>query len=164
LQSTRDVIESVCKEVAMADGGSLEVRAGERRRARLQVAALCWRRKAGALQVLLITSRETRRWILPKGWPIRGLDLHQAAAREAWEEAGVRPERVGRRSVGSYFYRKTMPRGKALPCRTEVYPVEVRKLAKDFPERKERRRRWLRPAKAARLVAEPELRQLLREL
>jgi 8-oxo-dGTP pyrophosphatase MutT (NUDIX family) len=143
---------------------SKQMRQADKRRASTQVGALCWRRKAGALQVLLITSRETRRWIIPKGWPMDGLDLHQAAAREAWEEAGVRPARVGQRSVGSYFYHKLLPRGEALPCRTRVYPVEVRKLAKDFPERSERRRRWVRPAKAAKMVDEPELRKLLRNL
>lgn len=139
------------------DGGS-----GRRRDPRAQVGALCYRRKAGQVEVLLITSRETRRWIIPKGWPVKGLEPHQAAAREAWEEAGVRPVRVARHPMGSYFYRKRLPRGKDLPCRTQVYKVEVGKLAKDFPEKAERRRRWVRPRKAAKMVDEPELRELLR--
>jgi 8-oxo-dGTP pyrophosphatase MutT (NUDIX family) len=147
----------------MARNGK-ELGADERRRAKAQVGALCYRRKAGALQVLLITSRETRRWIIPKGWPVRGIDPHVAAEREAWEEAGVRSARVGRLPLGSYHYRKYLSKGRDLPCRIQVYPVEVRKLARDFPERKERRRRWVRPGKAAKMVDEPELRRILRDL
>lgn len=136
----------------------------ERRRAKVQVGALCYRRKGGSLEVLLITSRETRRWIIPKGWPMRDVDLHEAAEREAWEEAGVRPARVGRLPVGSYHYRKYLSKRRDMPCRIQVYPVEVRKLARDFPEHQERRRRWVRPGKAAKLVDEPELRRILRDL
>jgi 8-oxo-dGTP pyrophosphatase MutT (NUDIX family) len=136
----------------------------ERGKARVQVGALCYRKRAGTLQVLLITSRETKRWIIPKGWPMRGRDPHEAAEREAWEEAGVRAARVGKAELGSYRYLKVMAKGPDLPCRIRVFAVEVRKLASDFPERKERRRRWVRPAKAARMVDEPELRRLLLKL
>src|SRR3546814_12984086 len=68
-----------------------------------QVAALPYRIEPdGAARILLITSRETRRWIIPKGNPIRGLEAHQAAAREAFEEAGISgiacPSAIGQRS------------------------------------------------------------------
>ncbi|MEN9850080.1 MAG: hypothetical protein RL128_243, partial [Pseudomonadota bacterium] len=57
--------------------------------ARTQYGALCWRMHRGKVEVLLITSRDTGRWVIPKGWPIDGLAPAQTAAREAWEEAGV---------------------------------------------------------------------------
>jgi 8-oxo-dGTP pyrophosphatase MutT (NUDIX family) len=126
-----------------------------------QVAALCWRRnKAGRLRILLITSRDTGRWVIPKGWPIHGRPGHEAAATEAWEEAGV----VGRaeaEAIGSYDYDKIMNDGTALPCTVTVYRLAVQRRTKSFPEAGKRRVRWLRPAKAARLVDEPQLAALL---
>lgn len=126
---------------------------------RSQFAALCWRMQRGHVQVLLITSRDTGRWIIPKGWPIDGLDGAGSAAREAWEEAGVEGV-IGEESVGYYSYDKVM-RGHSLPCMVGVFPLRVMRLADRFPERKQRRRKWFAAEKAARKVAEPELRALL---
>lgn len=128
-----------------------------------QVAALCTRRKAGRVEVLMITSRRTRRWILPKGWLIAGKTGPESALIEAWEEAGV----IGTAAltpIGSYTYGKLLEPGHVLPCRVDVYRVQVRKLAKQFPERAERRRKWMRASKAAKRVAEPELMAILRAL
>lgn len=130
---------------------------------RTQYGALCWRLHRGRLEVLLITSRETRRWVIPKGWPMDGKDAATAAAQEAWEEAGVTGE-VGTEAVGFYGYDKTRKTAAALPCVVSVYPLRVEGLAKKFPERKERRRRWFGAGKAAKLVAEPELQALLSRL
>lgn len=127
-----------------------------------QMGALCYRIDNGKLRVLLITSRRTGRWIVPKGWPMSGRDAADTAAQEAWEEAGV----VGKcrsRSLGHYFYFKVMPDGNEAPCLVEVFPIKVKRLAENFPERSERRRRWFSPKKAAMRVAEPELAQMIRK-
>lgn len=127
---------------------------------RSQYAALCWRMHRGQVEVLLITSRDTGRWVIPKGWPMDGMDPADAAAREAWEEAGVTGETMPD-ALGFYSYDKVMKPGHSLPCAVAVYPLRVGELADKFPERKERRRKWFVAAKAARKVAEPELRELL---
>ncbi|MFE3837486.1 NUDIX hydrolase [Pseudogemmobacter sonorensis] len=125
-----------------------------------QFAALCWRMHGGAPEILLITSRDTGRWIVPKGWPMKGRSPSGAAAREAWEEAGVEGE-VSDQAIGRYSYDKVLRRAQSLPCEVLVYPLRVRRLTDDYPERRQRRRKWFSPGKAARKVAEPELRALL---
>jgi 8-oxo-dGTP pyrophosphatase MutT (NUDIX family) len=133
----------------------------QKRDVRTQFAALCYRRKGGETQVLLITSRETGRWVMPKGWPMDGLTPVQAAEREAWEEAGVRG-RVGTRCLGIYSYSKVLTPSEALPCVVALFPLKVLKLENDFPERRERRRKWFALDTAADKVEEPELAGLLR--
>ncbi len=130
---------------------------------RSQYGALCWRMHRGHVEVLLITSRDTGRWVIPKGWPISGLAPAASAAREAWEEAGVRGE-AATEALGLYTYDKIMKTTDALPCAVAVFPLRVGELAAKFPERKERRRKWFAAAKAAKKVAEPELRDLFRTL
>lgn len=130
----------------------------------LQVAALCYRDGNKGKQVLLITSRDTGRWILPKGWPIRGLDASGAARQEAWEEAGVCRGEAEEDSIGSYTYQKTYPEGWAVPVETLVFPVAVEELSDDFPEADERTRKWVSPVEAANMVREPELQSILRDL
>lgn len=132
-------------------------------KARTQVAALCWRVEDGKLQVLLVTSRETGRWVLPKGWPMEGKSAPEAARAEAWEEAGV-DGKVSDSCVGLFAYRKVLGPGIDVPCVVAVYPLKVKALADDFPERAERERRWFSPKKAAQKVEEPELKELLRSL
>lgn len=127
---------------------------------RAQVAALCYRRRHHRLEILMVTSRDTGRWVLPKGWPIPGRGPADSAAREAFEEAGVLG-RVGPLPIGSYGYDKRLGPDLALPCRVSVYPLAVRRLVDDFPERRQRVRRWMGPRAAAGLVAEPELAALL---
>jgi 8-oxo-dGTP pyrophosphatase MutT (NUDIX family) len=131
-------------------------RAGKRD-LRTQFAALCWRARRGRVEVLLVTARRSGRWIPPKGWPMRGLTPADAAAREAWEEAGAEG-RTTDACLGVYTYYKKRLR---LPCAVAVYPLEVRRLARDWPERSERRRRWMSRAKAASQVSEPELARIL---
>lgn len=135
-----------------------------RRPPHLQVAALCTRAGAdGGDEVLLVTSRGTGRWILPKGWPMPGRSLAEAAAQEAWEEAGVRGTAEAE-ALGSYDARKLTDGGLSLPCTVNVYRLRVDALAEDFPEARQRRRRWVPAAMAADLVQEPGLRALLRRL
>lgn len=131
---------------------------------RVQFAALCTRETDNGLQVLLITSRDTGRWIIPKGWPINGLDGAETARQEAWEEAGVRPDALHKKPVGQFTYNKVLKDGSAQPVVTTVYRIEVQDLADDFPEADQRTREWVSPMTAAERVDEPELRALLRQM
>lgn len=135
-----------------------------RRPKRLQVAALCYARHGSGKKVLLITSRDSGRWIIPKGWPIDGKDAPGAALQEAWEEAGVRKGNITTDPVGSYDYDKELRGGLAVPVETLVYSVEVTDLQDEFPEADQRRRRWVSTQKASDMVREPELREILRRL
>lgn len=129
--------------------------------ARTQVAALCWRIEDGKAQVLLVTSRETGRWVLPKGWPKAGMSDPDTARAEAWEEAGVEGQ-IGAQALGLYAYHKMLRPDAGVPCMVTVFPLKVRSLARDFPERGQRKRRWFSPRKAAQKVDEPELQDILR--
>lgn len=130
---------------------------------RLQYGALCYRVKKSGPQVLLITSRRTRRWISPKGWPIRGLGPAATAAQEAYEEAGVRGQ-VSKTPIGFYSYTKIVSRKRKMTCLVQVFPLRVTDRAKSFPEMDERKIKWLPPAKAAKRVREAELAKLIRSL
>jgi 8-oxo-dGTP pyrophosphatase MutT (NUDIX family) len=130
---------------------------------RHQVGALCWRASRSGIEVLLVTSRETGRWVIPKGWIDDGLSAAAAATREAWEEAGVRG-RAGT-ELGVFTYDKVIDRdtktAARAPCVVAVHAVEVTGKAKDFPEAGQRRVRWFERGKAARKVTEPALQTLI---
>ncbi len=126
-----------------------------------QVGALC--RDPDSGKVLLITSRGTGRWIIPKGWPMAGRSLSGAAAQEAWEEAGVRGD-ISAQELGRYRYDKARNDGMSIPVEVHVFPITVRKLADSFPESHQRRRAWFAPQEAAARVAEPGLKSILRRL
>ena len=120
-----------------------------------------WRRCPGAWPaVMLVTSRGTGRWVLPKGWPERTEPLHEAAAREAAEEAGVAGP-VEPQEIGRFYYGKSTPTGAPRRCEVRVFPLEVESVADKWPERKERQRRWFAAEEAARLVDEADLRELI---
>lgn len=126
-----------------------------------QYAALPWRRrKNGEVEIMLITSRETRRWVIPKGWPMITLAAHDAAAQEAFEEAGVRGP-VGEIPVGAFRYRKRLKTGRTQLCRVDVFALAVTSEAKTWPEQRQRQRRWVTAAEAARMVDEPGLRRII---
>lgn len=133
-----------------------------RRPKRLQMAALCYRGKGEDKEFLLVTSRDTGRWIIPKGWPIRGLSSHETALREAWEEAGVANSKASHQPVGTYTYEKRRDNGMKIPVETLVYSVPVKELVDEFPEVDERTRKWVRAADAAEMVQEPELKAIFR--
>jgi 8-oxo-dGTP pyrophosphatase MutT (NUDIX family) len=131
---------------------------------RPQYAALPYRRTAdGAFEVLLVTSRETLRWIIPKGWPMKGRTPSATAAREALEEAGV-VGRISKKPLGVYTYDKRLKSGDAVPCAVEVFPLEVRAQRKNWPEKDARSVGWFSPRQAERSVGEPELKKLIRRL
>jgi 8-oxo-dGTP pyrophosphatase MutT (NUDIX family) len=125
----------------------------------VQYAALPYRLRDG-LELLLITSRDTGRWVLPKGWPMKGKTAYAAAAREALEEAGIKGK-IGKRSVGAYSYGKRLSNGAVLDCTVEVYPLAVERQLSRWPEQGQRSFRWFTPSEAARSVEEPELATLI---
>ncbi len=129
----------------------------------IQVAALCLRKGKAGPEVLMVTSRTTRRWVLPKGWPMKGRTLAGSALQEAWEEAGIIGT-VEEGALGWFSYDKIRKGAPALPCRVGVFRVRVAELANDWPERGERTRAWLRIEDAAKAVAEPGLQAMLRRL
>ncbi|NNE53919.1 MAG: NUDIX hydrolase [Sulfitobacter sp.] len=131
---------------------------------RRQVAALCYQDTDQGKRVLLITSRDTGRWIVPKGWPIEGLDGPQSALQEAWEEAGVREADIESEPIGHFEYDKGLEDGESIPIKAQVYLTRVRGLSTDYPEVDERERAWFDPSEAANVVDEPELKELLRSL
>lgn len=127
-----------------------------------QVAALPIRRNPdGSYSVLLVTSRRTRRWVIPKGWPKRDCEDHATAAQEAHEEAGVLGAAHGE-SIGSYVYQKRRRAG-VTTVRVSVYLLAVTEELADWPERQQRERAWFTPSEAAAKVDEPELQDLLRQ-
>ena len=135
----------------------------EKSKLRKQVAALPVRHdSAGRTQVLLITSRETKRFIVPKGWPMKGRKDYRAAAIEAQQEAGV-IGRVAKKPIGSYVYWKRRLDHFDL-CRVKVYLLEVERQLPAWRERDERLGAWLRPDDAADLVDDAGLVTILRRL
>ena len=111
------------------------------------------------LEILLVTSLRTRRWILPKGWPHPGLTLAQSAANEALEEAGVTGT-VAEEPIGRYHYLKEK-NGSALPCAVEIFPLFVTGRSRSWAERGERDLLWLPAEQAASKVAETGLKRIL---
>jgi 8-oxo-dGTP pyrophosphatase MutT (NUDIX family) len=131
------------------------------REPRAQFAAIPWRRNAdGEVEVLLITSRETRRWVIPKGWPIKGKSSAKSAAQEAFEEAGV-TGKISKSPLGGYAYDKRLRNGRLQHVRVAVFTLHVESEAETFPELGQREKLWLPPADAALRVDEPELIALL---
>ncbi|MGR3662574.1 MAG: NUDIX hydrolase [Paracoccaceae bacterium] len=134
-----------------------------RRPNRVQVAAVCYRTtKSDEKEVLLITSLEQHRWILPKGWPMDGKESSEAALQEAWEEAGVKAGTVNPDPIGTFEYQKQLDTGGEATCVTQVFAIDVKELADDYPEVAERERKWVSPTQAAAMVQEPQLQEILR--
>ena len=139
------------QEIALGDASKSDVRT--------QFAALCYRWHNEKLQVCIVTSRRSGRWIIPKGWPMDGETPTDAAAKEAFEEAGVKGK-IGSRPVGVFSYYKVRSEDE-LPCIAVVYPLRVKKVLRKWPEKKEQERKWLSRKKAAALISDPELREII---
>ncbi|MFC3694489.1 NUDIX hydrolase [Chenggangzhangella methanolivorans] len=116
----------------------------------------------GRLEVMLVTTRETHRWMVPKGWPIKKLGPLGTAMREAYEEAGVRGE--GGPAIGAFDYLKVMRKGPNQICEVEVFPLLVQEELEDWPEKAERVRRWFRTDEASAAVEEERLQMILLDL
>lgn len=132
----------------------------ERPGLRMQYAALPYRDE-GELEVLLVTSRETRRWIIPKGWPMASRHAWESAAREALEEAGVEGA-VSHTPVGTYIYDKRLAGGVLVPCSVEVFALKVVRQRKQWREKDQREVRWVPIAEAIEMVQEQGLKIILR--
>ena len=139
----------------------ISLRTSEKSDLRTQFAALCYRIVKDKPEILLVTSRRSGRWIIPKGWPIDGKTPAECVLIEAWEEAGVRGKITGG-CMGLFSYQKAVGPERCLPCVAMIYPVKVKSLAGKYPECGQRRRKWIRPRKAAALVAEPDLSHILK--
>jgi 8-oxo-dGTP pyrophosphatase MutT (NUDIX family) len=124
-----------------------------------QYGALPWR-ITDELEIMLLTSRDTRRWVIPKGWPMKGRKPNTTAALEALQEGGLLGS-IGKKSVGSYHYRKRLKNGAVLMCQVEVFPLHVLHQRKKWPEKGRRMTQWLPYTEAAEEVAEEELRELI---
>ncbi|NTF66023.1 NUDIX hydrolase [Rhizobium rhizogenes] len=129
---------------------------------RSQFGALCFRYKDSGedFEILVITSRDSGRWIIPKGWPMKGKKPYEAAAIEAWEEAGVRGT-VRKKPIGRYTYLKDLDHGNVAPCIVEMFQIEVKEVRADFKEKGQRVLHWVTPDEAARQVREIELKSLI---
>lgn len=133
-------------------------------KAREQIAALPLRwNDDNKVEVLMITSRDTGRWVVPKGWTMKDVKPWAAAAIEALEEAGAKGH-IAREVFGTYRYDKMMDDGTAQPCRVRVYPMIVDNLKNDWKEKGQRIRKWFPLSEAADLVDEPELADMLSSL
>jgi 8-oxo-dGTP pyrophosphatase MutT (NUDIX family) len=131
---------------------------------RVQYAALPYRRKGKSpTEVLLVTSRETGRWIIPKGWPAKGKPPHKSAAREAREEAGVVGS-VKRRPLGVFSYQKRLKSGKVVACEVQVFALKVKRQEARWLEKGERKLKWLPRTKAAKKVGDDVLGTIIRTL
>jgi 8-oxo-dGTP pyrophosphatase MutT (NUDIX family) len=125
-----------------------------------QVAALPWRGEGEALRVLLVSSRETRRWVIPKGWPMKDKTDFAAAAQEAYEEAGLDGV-ISEQAIGEYEYLKKLKSGAARLVKVDVFPIQVTGEHATWPEKGQRTLEWMTPVEAALAVQEPDLRDLI---
>jgi 8-oxo-dGTP pyrophosphatase MutT (NUDIX family) len=126
----------------------------------IQVAALCLRGTGRETEVLLIRTLDSGSWILPKGWPMKGKSLAQAAATEAWEEAGLHGV-VEPAALGTYPNIKITGKGLEKPCRVHVFVMQVTSEDTDYPEAAFRRKKWLSVEKSLARLVQPELRSIV---
>jgi len=119
----------------------------------IQYAALPWRKNEGALEILLITTLTTARWIVPKGWPIDGLSPSASAAQEALEEAGIGGA-IAAHPLGAYSYKKMRKSGELITCKVDVFPLEVKTQKRTWAEKSTRQFVWLPVQEAMTRVQE----------
>ncbi|MDN5786732.1 NUDIX hydrolase [Pseudorhodobacter sp.] len=126
----------------------------------LQVAALCLRGQGAEIEVLLVRSLDSKRWIIPKGWPMRGKTLAQAAAMEAWEEAGVKGV-ISAQPIGQFRYLKRRSGGFKQRCVAHVFELQVMSCHESFPESETRKPKWMTPGKAVKKIKDRGLRAII---
>lgn len=143
--------EHIVKERIVMEAGHQEPR--------LQVAALPWRRRK-TLEVMLVSTLDSGRWVIPKGWPMKGHEDHDAAAREAFEEAGLVGD-IAATPAGQFHYFKRRKNGAVWLCRVDVYPMQVKEQRRNWPEKAQRKTKWFPLEQAAMAVSDPELGELL---
>ena len=128
-----------------------------------QYAAVPWRMRGGFLEVMLVTSRRRGRWIVPKGWQVKGRTPSESAEREAFEEAGV-IGRVGPEPIGTYRYSWPREDGSRMPRHVTVFGLHVLGTLVSWPEKGQRKRLWWSLDAACDVVGEPGLAEVLRSL
>ena len=128
-----------------------------------QYAALPYTVRDGELRVLLVTSRETGRWVIPKGWRKKNLKQCDTAAAEAFEEAGMVGD-IARKPIANFVYSKRLNNNKRRRCRVDVFLLAVHEELEDWPEKSQRQREWMTPGQAALCVSEAGLISLLLSL
>jgi hypothetical protein len=128
----------------------------------IQFGALPYRVGTHGVEILLITTRETQRWIKPRGWPMIGKKPHRVAEIEAFQEAGVKGI-VKKKPIGAFPYSKIMPDGSAKLCLVQVFPLQVKLEKVKWREHKERVRAWFRAEDAAAAVEAGGLAQIIVE-
>ena len=127
----------------------------------LQCAALPWRiGDGGTRQIMLLTSRETHRWVIPKGWPMKGRKPAEVASQEAYEEAGLIGQVVGKRPLGNFHYEKRLAK-RAIICEVRVFLFRVEHQLDNWPEKGERVSKWVDAKEAAALVEEGGLAEII---
>ena len=129
----------------------------------IQTGALPWRLAAkNGIEVLLVTSRGSKRWTIPKGWPMPGKSLAEAAEQEAFEEAGVKGT-IDPRPIGTFRHVKQLSVAGDLEVDIVVHPLWVDRELDKFPEIGQRKRKWFKPKDAAKQVESPELSDMIRQ-
>lgn len=156
----RQVERAMKMSMAKIKQQALNLENYDKRDVRTQFGALCWRSHNGKVQILLVTSKRSGRWIVPKGWPLDGATPAQTAVTEAWEEAGV-TGKARTVCLGIYSYVKALPDSEKLPCVVAIFPLKVNSVAGEWPEKNRRKRKWVSPKKAAAMVQERELAGIL---
>lgn len=129
-----------------------------------QAGVIAYRVAGGRMKILLITSRDTKRWIIPKGNIEPGKTAVEAAKMEAYEEAGLRGEVTSDLPLGFYMYFKRKNDGTQVPVSVEVYLLRVDKELKKWPEKGQRKLRWYPLAEAVQKIEEPAVVPLLTRL
>jgi 8-oxo-dGTP pyrophosphatase MutT (NUDIX family) len=127
-----------------------------------QFGVLPWRiGERGTREVMLLTSRDTHRWVIPKGWPMKGRKPVEVAKQEAYEEAGLVGRVVSKRPIGSFHYEKRLAK-KALLCEVRVFLFRVERQLCDWPEKSSRETRWFDAEEAAGRVEEGGLSKIIK--
>jgi ADP-ribose pyrophosphatase YjhB (NUDIX family) len=116
----------------------------------------------GKLVILLVTSRRTRRWIIPKGKVKPRTLPSRSAEHEAFEEAGVLG-RIGKQPVGAYWQGDALPSGPEGSLHVQAFALEVTEELPVWDEMHLRKRRWFRLKDALRAIDDLEIRALLRD-
>jgi len=128
-----------------------------------QIAALPYIFIKDEIKVCLITTRETKRLVIPKGWPKIGVPSYEMAAIEAKEEAGLIGS-IDKKSIGTYNYKKRLHIFARITCEVKIYPLKVDQQLIDFPEKTQRTLHWLTIKEAAEKVSEADFAKLLLSL
>jgi 8-oxo-dGTP pyrophosphatase MutT (NUDIX family) len=128
-----------------------------------QYAALPYVVRDGELQIFLVTSRQSGRWIIPKGWAEKGRKGYEVAANEAYEEAGLIGKVVHKR-IACFEYIKRIDESQTLACTVGVYPMAVEQILSEWPEKDQRQRELMSPGQAAMRVSDAGLIQLMLDL